>query len=170
MIAMIGIEAIGDDADFREQRRKMSGISKGRMFNHAFRGGGTRAAAMMADMIRYENRPRAWVARITGRDERHGLAREFLRGKKDYREANSTGSRGVYRWFELPEGQVFEVNAPQTWTAADRYFCRSVRGKAVRMTREELDAWLDAGCPDLTRPTAAEPPPDRPGENSSQGA
>ena len=45
------------------------------------------------------------------------------------------------------------VNAPLSWTEADRYFARSERGKLVRMTREEVDAWLDAPA------TAAEPPP-----------
>ena len=55
-----------------------------------------------------------------------------------------TGARGVWRWFELEEGALFEVNAPLSWTSADRYFCRSERGRVVRMTREEIDSAIAA--------------------------
>ena len=163
MLSVIGLEVIGDDAAWREKRRKSSGTSVATTFRRALTSG--RFGEMMCDSLRHEGRPRAWVARITGRDERHGLAREFLRGNKDYSGGNEDGSRGVMEWFELAEGQVFEVNAPLSWTEADRYFCRSHRGKAVRMNREELDAWLDAGCPDLTRAVAE---PSNEGRTSGQ--
>ena len=75
-------------------------------------------------------------------DQRYGLAREFLKFKKDYAESNSLGSRGVRLWYEIPEGWVVEINAPQSWKHADRYFARSERGRLVRIEREEVDAWL----------------------------
>lgn len=142
MIATLGIEAIGDDARDRARARRCHAVSEAEAFRRAITSG--RAGAMMRDAIRYDERPRAWVARIVGRDAKFGLAREFMPFNRDYSEANELGSRGVFQWYELPEGELFEVNAPQSWTHADRYFCRSERGRVVRMTREEIDAALDA--------------------------
>ena len=42
--------------------------------------------------------PPCWVAKITGEDNKYGLAREFVAYKKDYSSANSVGSRGVFLW------------------------------------------------------------------------
>lgn len=133
---MLGLESVGDDAPFRSATRALDAISR-----HALRAGGLHR---IHEIQRYAQRPRAWVARITGHDARYGVEREFLRPKKDYTEANGTGSRGVYLWYELPASSVYEVNAPLSWKHADRYFCRSERGQVVRMTREAVDAWLAA--------------------------
>lgn len=138
MIAMLGLESIGDDAD---HRARMRGARLKKMTLRDIPA--SRMGAAIRDMVRYEERPRAWIARITGRDERFGLKREFLEFKRDYAEANSLGSRGVFKWFELEEGGVFEVNAPQSWSSADRYFCRSERGKVIRLSKEEVDQWLE---------------------------
>lgn len=156
MLSVIGLEVIGDDAAWREKRRKSSGTSVATTFRRALASG--RFGEMMRESLRYEGRPKAWVARITGRDDKHGLAREFLRGQPDYSGSNEDGSRGVVRWYELPEGCVYEINAPLSWTEADRYFARSERGRLVRMTREEVEAWAASGCPDLSRPSSQEPP------------
>lgn len=132
MIAVLGLEEIGSDAAHRGAVASM-GRAEGYLADHRIR-----------QAARYAGRPRAWVARITGRDPRYGLAREFVGSKRDFAEANGTGSRGVYRWYELDEGGVYEVNAPLSWKHADRYFCRSERGKVVRMSREEVESWLTA--------------------------
>lgn len=137
MIAMVGIEAIGDDARTRGSLRRNHAVSQRALYASA-----GRIRAQMVDAMRYEERPRAWVARITGLDTRHGLARAFLPFKRDYSEANSLGSRGVFQWYEIPDGWLVEVNAPQSWKHADRYFARSERGRLVRMTRDELVAAL----------------------------
>jgi hypothetical protein len=147
MIAVIGLEVIGDDARDRKRRRAMSGTSDKLAFRRAMTSG--RFGEMMRDAIRYEERPRAWVARITGRDPKHGLAREFLRFSRDYSRTDETGARGIYQWYELEEGALFEVNAPLSWTSADRYFCRSERGRVVRMARDEIDAALPAALVEI---------------------
>lgn len=82
-----------------------------------------------------------WVARITGLDARYGLRREFVRGKKDYRDGNSVGSRGV-RWYYLLEPGVYEVNAPVAWQRVDRYFVASHRGEIVRIDRAAVERWF----------------------------
>jgi hypothetical protein len=148
MIAVIGLEVIGDDARDRKRRRAMSGTSDKLAFRRAMTSG--RFGEMMRDAIRQEGAPVGWVARITGRDAKYGLAREFLRGSVSFRDVeDDLGARGVFRWYELEESALFEVNAPLSWTSADRYFCRSERGRVVRMTREEIDAALPAALVEI---------------------
>lgn len=139
MIAMIGLEAIGDDADFRAKARG-SQAHAAAVWQRALHTG--RVQELLLDEERYARRPKAWCARITSRTVSGGFTREFLRGRRDYREANDDGSRGVFKWFELAEGELFEVNAPLSWTHADRYFCRAERGRVVRLTAEEVAGWI----------------------------
>jgi hypothetical protein len=132
MLAMVGLESIGDDARWCE-------MEKARL-RPKWQAGSRRAAAFDAMDRRialYEARPRPWVARLGV-----GMSRTFLRGRKDYSQAVEGGARGVFLWYELPEGGVYEVNAPIDWTSADRYSCRSERGRIVRMTREEVGQWI----------------------------
>lgn len=139
MIAMLGLESIGDDADWRTRQRR---AGQERM---TLRRAPTREwARLLHEERRYEERPRAWVARLVGRDAKFGYAREFLRAQRDYAEANSTGSRGVMKWYTLDEGPVYEVSEPISWSHGRRYFCRAERGKVVEITKEDVERWLDA--------------------------
>lgn len=135
MIAVLGLEEIGADSNHRDAVDFSRGGSA-----PARSAVGT---ANLRRVVRYLNRPKPWVARITARDPRFGFVREFLDGQRDYADANSTGSRGVFRWYHLEEGFVVEVNAPASWKHADRYFARASQGQLVRMTRDEVEAWLD---------------------------
>jgi len=83
-----------------------------------------------------------WVARITGIDERYGLAREFVRCHKDYSRANSTGSRGIYAYYILGDG-IYEVNQRESWKRTRRYFIRVVEDKITEISREEVLEWLN---------------------------
>ncbi len=94
---------------------------------------------------------RPWVARITGLDSRHGLAREFLRPLKDYRDANSTGSRGVWLTFVLRAGALYEVHELLSWQRDRRYFCHVEAGKLVELTREQVLAQLAVGADAVQR-------------------
>lgn len=151
MIAMLCVEEIGVD---RGPRKAL-----------AWKRGDWRTWA------RYENAPKTWVAEITGRAQGgRRFERVFLNGKRDYTDSNSTGSRGVVKWFELREGPVYEVSEPISWERGRRYFCRAVAGNVVQVSEEEVEAWLDAGCPDLSKATSAEPPPEPVEWKSTQGA
>lgn len=86
---------------------------------------------------------RPWVAEITGLDPQYRYKRAFLSGQKDYSEANSIGSRGVYVYYHLEPGRVYEVNELVTWTRTRRYFCRVEHGRIVEMGREEALACVD---------------------------
>ena len=85
---------------------------------------------------------RPWVARLTGLDPQHGVAREFVDAQIDYSRANSCGSRGVYLYYLLTPG-VYEVNARTSWTKTRRYYIRATDdGAYTEIPREEVEAWL----------------------------
>lgn len=86
-----------------------------------------------------------WVAEVTGRDDQYGLARQFMPAKFQRKRANSAHSRGVELWFVLESGHLYEVNAPVSWRARDRYFCTvSADGEVARLDDEEVQQWLNA--------------------------
>lgn len=90
---------------------------------------------------------RPWVARLTGLDARFGFARTFQRGQKDYSEANSVGSRGVYLHFPLEMG-LYEVFALVTWTRSRRYFIRVDADAAItEISKEEVIRCLQSPQP-----------------------
>jgi hypothetical protein len=124
VIAVIGLESIGDDARFRFGPYMDDGPGRQR------------------DHVRYLLRPKAWVAVVRGTCPRFGLHREFLPFKKDYHEASGNGARGVYKWFEIEDRSIVEVNAPISWKRADRYFAASWGGRLFRITREEVLSWI----------------------------
>lgn len=85
-----------------------------------------------------------WVAELTGIDPERLFIRHFLTGQKDYSEANSVGSRGVYRYFLLQSGNIYEVFARLTWKRSERYYCRINDDQLIRMTQQEVLACLNA--------------------------
>lgn len=123
MIALLGLEAIGDDA-----RERLAVAFAQRRYQDAGR------------YLALPGRP--WVARITGRDGRFGLARSFLRPQRDYSRAEGSGTRGIVLWYDLVEGEVYEVHELVSWTRDRRYFCRAEHGKVVEITREEVERCL----------------------------
>lgn len=83
-----------------------------------------------------------WVAKITDRDQRYGLAREFTDYRKDYAEASRRGDF-VKRWYVLPPG-IYEVHEVLSVRRHRRYFVRSAEGTITEISREEVETWLDA--------------------------
>lgn len=121
MLATLALEAIGDN---------LTGPSK-RPLSWVLRQAHRMPQEQRTAMLTPGRRP--WVARITGLDERYGLAREFLKPLRDYRDSNSTCSRGVMLVFQLEEGSYFEVNELLSWKRERRYFCRSEGGSTVEV-------------------------------------
>lgn len=62
-----------------------------------------------------------WVALITGLTKRGFFEREFAEGQRDYSQANSVGSRGIFIYYALKPG-IYEINDRLTWKQARRYF------------------------------------------------
>lgn len=84
-----------------------------------------------------------WVAEIVGAHPKYRYERVFVSGKKDYANANGAGSRGVFAWFILESGKMYEVKKQTSWKSFDQYFCR-VAGTCdiERMSKEEVDEWI----------------------------
>ena len=84
-----------------------------------------------------------WVAQIIGFDPKYKYARQFVKGKKDYTHANSKGSRGVFVYYVLESGYVYEVLSPSTWSRIDRYFCTVTDdGEIQRVDKDYVDQWI----------------------------
>jgi hypothetical protein len=86
--------------------------------------------------------PSCWVAEITGFHPTYKFERRFLKGYKDYSEANSKGSRGIFVSFYPEYGKIYEVKAKYSWGSDDRYFCTFDENGCRRLTREEVVAWI----------------------------
>lgn len=84
---------------------------------------------------------RPWVAQIVGLDDCHGLRRDFLRGNRDYREANGIGSRGIMVHYFLDDG-LYEINELLTWVRERRYYLRIRDGQAEEIRLKEVVACL----------------------------
>jgi hypothetical protein len=93
MKAILRLECIGDDT--YQKLRKFSCIE--------------RAAGAQASVA-----PPQWVAEIKGTGGKYGIEREFMMAKKDYSQANSVGSRGIYAEYYLETGRYYEVNQQHT--------------------------------------------------------
>ena len=87
---------------------------------------------------------RYWVAEITGLSTQYGFERVFVKGRSDYTHANSAATRGVYRFYILKPGRIYEISAPLSWKMLDRYFARVEGTALIRMEREEVLTWLNA--------------------------
>lgn len=81
---------------------------------------------------------RYWVAEITGRRKK-----ALLVPRKDWSKSNDIGTRGVYAFYILKPDKIYEVSSPTSWNDAEKYFCRIEGANLIKMTREEVDAWLN---------------------------
>lgn len=129
MKAAIKCEAVGDDTD------QMCRFYKN-MTNDLLPG--------IGNVIFEKPYKSNWVAEITGIDPIYKFKRSFLTGKKDYSEANSSGSRGVYVWYTLESGKIYEVFRPTSWKSRERFFCtvNDETGKIITLEKEEVLEWL----------------------------
>jgi hypothetical protein len=125
MKAVLKLELIGDDTyEFFRLRAKETAAAFGPQV----------AAALFGGM----GKGRPWVARITGTDPRYRFKREFIpRQARDYSEANSVGSRGVYAYYTLSDG-VYEVSERVSWKRTARYFIRVADGQIEEIGEEEV--------------------------------
>lgn len=129
------LEAIGDDVvqAYRAWRRQGGPLS-GRL-----QSGLERLGAYNRKTRQHNKPPVPWVAEV--RIAPNGdLERNFLRGQKDYAEADHIGWRGVYVYFHLCSGRTYEVNDVARPKRSRRYFCRVVDGRVKEIAFEELAA------------------------------
>jgi len=128
MKAALKIEAIGDNVD---QELKLYRD----MTNFMMPG--------LGDMTFGKSKRNYWVAKITGYDSKYHYEREFLKGRKDYRKTNSKGSRGIYLWYTLESGYLYEVSSPSSWKRRERYFCIVTdKGEIKQVDEEYVEQWI----------------------------
>lgn len=63
-----------------------------------------------------------------------------LRGTNDYSRANSTGSRGVYKYFILDDG-YYRVFDRTNWKKTRTYYVRVAGCDIVEVSIEEIEKW-----------------------------
>jgi hypothetical protein len=88
-------------------------------------------------------RPRPWVAKIKYCCKTDRIIREFIRPTMNYSRANTTGSRGIYRYYWLNTG-VYEIYDIHSWKFADRYFCAVENGQLIRVDFEWVKNYAKA--------------------------
>jgi hypothetical protein len=71
-----------------------------------------------------------------------GMEKVRLKGQTDYSEANSVGSRGVYKYYFLSEGELYHISSPKSWKTARQYFCRIEQDETIELSFEEAVQWL----------------------------
>jgi hypothetical protein len=126
MYAALKLEVVGDTTS---QRTKLAA-------------GILRSAGMAPVAGLYKTaRPQPWVAKIVGTNTKFGLERQFVKGRKDYSTASSSGQRGVMMHYLLEPG-IYEIQEILSWSKSRRYFARSEAGRLVEIDREEVDRCL----------------------------
>lgn len=78
-----------------------------------------------------------WVAKIIGFHPKFKYKREFQDYQKDYSEANSVCSRGVYLYFHLDDG-IYETSYKASWGRSVRYFFKVENGEIIDIKEEEV--------------------------------
>ncbi len=86
---------------------------------------------------------RFFVAEITGFHPKFKYERRFLKPQKDYKNASSTGNRGVYAYYILESGKIYDVLKPVSWKNSHRYFCTvDKEGDIITLKKREVDECL----------------------------
>lgn len=67
-----------------------------------------------------------------------GLIRRALKPHRDYATANGIGSRGVFAYYFVEDGKVYEVKAPRSWTRTDHYYATFGYEQEWRLSVEEV--------------------------------
>lgn len=112
---------------------------------------GLRGAAADPLVAAYERqfgnpqRLRPWCAEIAGRCPRYGVRREFLPARYDYSAANSVGSRGVYAWWTLESGRLYQMASRESWNGGmtRRWLTVTDNGDVCEIGDEEAQRWLN---------------------------
>ena len=92
--------------------------------------------------------PHYWCAEILGLHPVYTLSRRFLQGQKDYARANRKGSRGIYVYYLLESGKLYEVKEPVSWkNTARNFYIVTPSGDIERISKEEALEWVQKNLP-----------------------
>lgn len=87
--------------------------------------------------------PSPWVARITGLCPQYEFAREFVRGHRDYRDADKCGASGVWIYYELSPGlyEIHEITRAAKYHRpgeSRRFFARVANLSVAEISKAEV--------------------------------
>lgn len=102
-----------------------------------------RRADAVGHLRREQRNTRPRVSELTGLFGR-GFARRELRPKEDWSQSNSRGTRGVWLYWTLTAGPVYEAFYRTTWKSPHltRYLYVTADGDLMDATEEEVRKWL----------------------------
>jgi hypothetical protein len=86
-----------------------------------------------------------WVAELVGLSDRYGYERRFVPYKSDWARANGTGSRGVWLWWTLDAGSVYETRYRTSWALSSwthRFLTVTDAGDVIDIGEDEVRARL----------------------------
>lgn len=86
-----------------------------------------------------------WLAELVGLHPKYRFERRFLKARVDYAQASSTGNRGVWFWWTLEGGKVYQTRYRTSWSSG--YVTRlltvdETTGDVVDIDEEEVIRWL----------------------------
>jgi hypothetical protein len=85
---------------------------------------------------------RPWVAEIIGIDPRYRFARNFVECQIDYSQANGKGSRGVFLYFFVEVGRVYEVFRNIGWRRTAREYLLIESDGERSLSEAKVVDWL----------------------------
>jgi hypothetical protein len=90
------------------------------------------------------NKGQPYVAKIDGFDCQRGeFSKVYKLGYNDFSQANSKGSRGIYKLYFVDDG-LYEIVERKSWRKIEQYYLLIADGKKHRMNLEEAIGWLEA--------------------------
>lgn len=88
-----------------------------------------------------------WIAEIKGFGIRYRFDRVFVNGNVDYSKSNSKGTRGIFIWYVLESGHIYEVKESLSWSRIEQYFCHvSDDGETIKIPEKEVEAFCEREC------------------------
>jgi len=67
-----------------------------------------------------------------------GFVKSYLKPHKDYTNANSVGTRGVFAYYIIQEAKIYEVLRPLSWNRSEHYYVQFYQGNGIRLTIDKV--------------------------------
>lgn len=125
----IKLESIGDD-----HREKL----------HLWRKGKLHMSPDNVRMCKSLLGRKPFVKIVTGVNHAGIPTKREIKGHKSYLDAKGTGGRGVFYWFDLKEGECYQIRQQLSWKRAETIFAVVRQGSLVEVTQEQARQYMEA--------------------------
>jgi len=82
-----------------------------------------------------------WVANVEISESGLITSRNFIKGTKDYSDANSSGIKGVYMYFFLENNKLYQVCEHISFIEKEKYLIKIESGEFERIDHMEAVKW-----------------------------